>query len=185
MKKDAIYEGTREVRTFVDLYHGAYVLLKKSRSDKRGSYFTTMGSLLLTAFTFEAYLNHIGEKKIEFWKNIERIRLWEKYEALCTVLKLSPDFGKRPYQTLKLLFRFRNSIAHGRSIVLKIAEDVPLTDEPWDYGPKTDWEEFCTIKTAETAYEDTGKVITEIHKASGFGNSPFIGGLTIGSIRRK
>ena len=59
--KDAIYDGTREVRTFVDLAHGADVLIQKTVQEPKGSYDTTMSALLLTAFTFEAYLNHLGE----------------------------------------------------------------------------------------------------------------------------
>jgi hypothetical protein len=54
MAKDGIYEGTREVRTFVDLAHGADVLIGKSEQEPKGSYYTTMSALLLTAFTFEA-----------------------------------------------------------------------------------------------------------------------------------
>ena len=68
MAKDAIYEGTREVRTFVDLAHGADVLIMKTEQEEKGSYYTTMSALLLTAFTFEAYLNHLGDKTIKFWK---------------------------------------------------------------------------------------------------------------------
>ena len=78
MTKDATYEGTREVKTFVDLFHGSKVLLDKSTANKQGSYFTTMGSLLLTAFTFEAFLNHLGQEKIDFWNEIDRISINEK-----------------------------------------------------------------------------------------------------------
>ena len=82
--KDAIYTGTREVRTFVDLNHGADVLIQKTEEEPKGSYYTTMGALLLTAFTFEAYLNHLGQKRIKFWEEIESIKVLEKYAVLGT-----------------------------------------------------------------------------------------------------
>ena len=68
MDKDAIYEVKREVRTFADLAQGADVLIKKTEQDQKGSYYTIMSSLLLTAFTFEAYLNHLGSKRVKFWE---------------------------------------------------------------------------------------------------------------------
>lgn len=73
MSKNAIYSGTREVRTYADLAHGVAVLLEKAKSDAKGSYYTTMGALVLTAFTFEAYLNHLGKETIKFWDEIESI----------------------------------------------------------------------------------------------------------------
>ena len=64
----------REVRTFADLAHGADVLIMKTEKDQSGSYYTIMSSLLLTAFTFEAYLNHLGSKLIKFWKEISLLK---------------------------------------------------------------------------------------------------------------
>ena len=115
MVKDAVYEGEREVRTFADLAHGADVLIMKTEQDQKGSYYTTMSSLLLTAFTFEAYLNHLGDKTIKFWEEIEPIKVMDKYSVLCKELGIKSDFSRRPYQTLRSLFKFRNSIAHGKS----------------------------------------------------------------------
>jgi len=185
MTKDAVCEGEREVRTFVDLFHGSDVLLKKSHSERKGSYHTTMGSLLLTAFTFEAYLNHLGSKIIKFWDEIEKISVLDKYSVLCKELGINPDFSRRPYQTLKLLFRFRNSIAHGRSIVLTKTKDIPATDEPWDHAPKADWEEFCTDDNADRSREDIETIITGLHKTAGLEDYPFIHGMTVSSIKPK
>ena len=115
MAKDAVYEGEREVRTFVDLAHGADVLIMKTEQEQKGSNYTIISSLLLTAFTFEAYLNHLGSKKIKFWDEIESIKVMDKYSVLCKEFEIVPDFSQQPYQTIKALFKFRNSIAHGKS----------------------------------------------------------------------
>lgn len=185
MAKDAIYEGRREVRTFADLAHGADVLIMKTEQDQRGSYYTTMSSLLLTAFTFEAYLNHLGKKNIKFWEEIEPIKVMDKYSVLCKELGITPDFSRRPYQTLKSLFKFRNSIAHGKSTILNETKAVSSRDDPHSHAPRTDWEEYCDLNNARRAKEDISEVITELHKTSGLGDHPFMRGITVISVSIK
>jgi hypothetical protein len=73
MAKDAVFSGEREVRTFVDLSHGSDVMLMKAKESEKGSYYTVMNSLLLRAFTFEAYLNHWGTRRLTFGA------MWNRY----------------------------------------------------------------------------------------------------------
>jgi len=185
MAKDAIYEGTREVRTFVDLAHGADVMIMKTEQDLKGSYYTTMSALLMSAFTFEAYLNHLGEKSIKFWEEIEPIKISDKYSVLCKQFNISPDFSKRPYQTLKSLIKFRNSIAHGKSQILQERKEVSSKDEPYEHIPKAHWEEYCNLENAKKAKDDISLIITELHIAAGLGDYPFIHGAGIGSLTIK
>jgi len=185
MTKKSMYKGTREVRTFVDLNHSSHVLILKTKENRKGSYHTTMAALLLTAFTFEAYLNHLGSGKIKFWDKIESIRVLDKYEVLCKEFDIEVDFSKRPYQTLKSLFKYRNSIAHGKSQILEKTETVNASSDPYDHSPKTQWEEFCTLKNAERAKEDVEQTITELHEAAGEGAYPFINGMTVSSMKLK
>lgn len=185
MAKNAIYEGRREVRTFVDLDHGAGVLIKKSRETQKGSYYTIMGALLLSAFTFVAYLNHVGAEKIKFWDEIESIRVIDKYSVLCKEFDIVPDFSKRPYQTIRTLFKFRNAIAHGKSKILEETKKVDSKCDPYSCSPKTHWEEYCTIENAERAKEDITVIITEIHEKECLGAYPFISGMTVASISIK
>ena len=185
MAKDAVYEGEREVRTFADLAHGADVLIMKTEQDQKGSYYTTMSSLLLTAFTFEAYLNHLGNKTIKFWEEIEPIKVMDKYLVLCKELDLRPDFSRRPYQTLRALFKFRNSIAHGKSQILKETKAVSSKDDPHAHSPRTEWEEYCELNNAKRAKADISEVIKELHRAAGLGDHPFMHGMAIGSVSLK
>jgi hypothetical protein len=185
MAKDAIYEGTREVRTFVDLAHGADVLIMKSELEPSGSNYTTMSALLLTAFTFEAYLNHLGERTIKFWEQIEPIKLMDKYGALCKHLNVEPDFSRRPYQTVRSLFKFRNAIAHGRSQILQETKEVSSLEDPYEHTPKTQWEEFLTLENAKLSAEDVKKIINELHTAAGMKDPPFSHGMAVGSITIK
>jgi len=185
MAKDAVFSGEREVRTFVDLSHGADVMLTFAKESERGSYYTAMSSLLLRAFTFEAYLNHLGSKKAEFWPEIDSIRVMDKYAVLCKMLSVSPDFSRRPYQTVGLLFKFRNSIAHGKSVVLKNSKDVSADDDPYQHIPRATWEEYGTTENAERAKEDISAMIVELHKAAGLGDYPFVHGVGIASMSVK
>lgn len=171
-------EIEREVKTFCDLSNGAYILLEKSKETIEGSYYTTMASLILSAFCFEAYLNHIGNKKIKFWDEIERIGVMSKYRLLCQEFNISPDYGIRPYQTIKSLFRFRNALAHGKSSILKLEDMVDVDTDTINYynNTKEEWEEYCTEQNAERAREDMKKIITELNIAAGEGDYPFSGG---------
>lgn len=178
----ATYSGSREVRTFVDLDHGASVMLMKAKSDERGSYYTLMSALLLTAFEFEAYLNHLGAKSLPYWQEIESIRVMDKYSVLSKKFGLCPDFGRRPDQTLSRLFKFRNAIAHGKSQVVTETKEVDATVEPYELTPKAHWEEFCTLENAERAREDIRRIIQDLHAKSGDGNYPFIHGTGFGSL---
>ena len=174
MARDAVYEATREVRTYVVLAKGAEVLIEKSKQDEEGSFYTRMSSLLLTAFTFEAYLNHLGTKIITFWEEIEPIRVMDKYSVLYKQLKIKPNFGSRPYQTLELLFKFRNAIAHGKSEILEKTKMVRAQDDLHSHKPLTNWEKYCTLDNAKRAKEDISKIINELHKAAGLDGDPFI-----------
>jgi len=185
MAKDSIYEGEREVRTFADLAHGADVLIIKTEQEQKGSYYTIMSSLLLTAFTFEAYLNHLGDKTVKFWDEIESIKVMGKYSVLCKDLNVLPDFSRRPYQTLKTLFKFRNSIAHGKSKILKEVKPVSSQDDPYSHSPKAEWEEYCELKNAKRAKQDISEIIKELHKLAGLGDYPFMHGMTISSVTQK
>ena len=182
MAKDAVYEGEREVRTFVDLSHGSKVLIMKAEQDNNGSYYTLMSSILLTAFTFEAYLNHIGSTKLELWPETETIKVMDKYSQLCKELDINPDYSKRPCQTLSTLFTFRNSIAHGKSKILKTTKKISSKDSPHNHSPKTKWEEYCNLKNAKRAKEDIEIIIKELHNKAGLDDNPFFHGATIATV---
>lgn len=176
MVRKAKLEVEREVKTFCDLSNGAYILLEKSKESIEGSYYTTMASILFTAFTFEAFLNHLGSLKIKFWNEIESIRVLDKYKVLCKEFGVEPMFGQRPYQTMKELFQFRNSIAHGKSQILKREYEVNPDVNMRDFEPKTRWEEYCTQENAERAREDVRKMIEELSEAADEAGCMYVGG---------
>lgn len=182
MEKDAIYDGEREVKTFVDLNHASNVLINQAEEEPKGWYYTVMSSLLLRAFTFEAYLNDLGQNHLKLWDEIESIKVLDKYSILCKELKLTVDFSKRPLQTLTDLFKFRNAIAHGRSRMLEETKIVSSKCEPHHHTPESFWEKYCTLKNAKRAKEDIEAIIIALHTKAGLGDYPFVHGVTISSV---
>ena len=103
----------RPIKTYWGLNHASYVLLEKSKGNDEplengiipGNYYTTMASLIFSAFTLEAYFNHLGSEKINFWKEIEFISVENKLRIFEREFSLDINYGKRPYQTFRDLFK--------------------------------------------------------------------------------
>jgi hypothetical protein len=85
--------------------------------EPNGSKWIFLSSIVLTAFAFEAYLNHVGPTVLTSWKGLERLSPLPKLDLLCEVLKVnfSGPKNKRAVKTIGELFKFRNTLAHGRT----------------------------------------------------------------------
>ncbi len=171
MAKKAVIEQERQVNTYAGLGHAARCLRHTATTVEEGSFFTEMSSLIFSAFTLEAYLNHVGEKLIPYWEELDRLPYYKKLKIITKLISIEPDASMRPYQTIKKLFRFRNNIAHGKSqIIIPDPKITDVNDDLSNYGqPKTDWEEYCNLNNVNMAIEDVEKIIIEIHKAAGLG----------------
>mgnify|MGYP001568389858 CR=1 FL=1 len=178
-------EKEREVKTYAELWHTSYCLLKKGEDDTRGSIHQFMASIVFTAFTLEAYLNHIGPKIFSCWDDLERLSPKEKLNVISDRLKVKIDYGVRPWQVMKDLFGFRNDIAHGKSIKIKANVILPLEQNSDDtlYGfEKTKWEKYRTKKNAIKAREDVESIINILYKTSGIKSDyPFVKGFQLHS----
>lgn len=136
----ARYESTFEVhsKTYAALFHTAWHLLDTAEKQKDGWLLNLQAATVFFAFTFEAYLNHVGAEEIAFWDEIEHISYTEKLMVLAKHLGFSPDKAKRPFQTINLLFRLRNDLAHGRTQKVKkkvISKMPPDHDAAWRVLP--------------------------------------------------
>lgn len=171
--KDAIYRGTRDVRTFAELSHAANTLMRTAREYRRGNLYTALSSLLLRAFTFEAYLNHLGERHLTLWNAGELLGWRKKFAKIRLRLNFTPDESARPYSTLRPLFEFRKLMAHGRSETIIEEREVDSQDADKCFWPLTEWEKFCTFENVERAKQDITAIIRELHKHAGFSDDPF------------
>jgi len=176
----------RTVHTYAELWHGSKVLLERSQAEMKGSKWLWMGSLILTAFSLEAYLNHIGPIIFECWDSLDRLSPEGKLDIICEKLGINLDKGARPRQTVHELIKFRNNLAHGKTVPVPPENTIRDVDQYLDkflgIRPLAVWEKFCTEKKAIRAREDIEKVLQLIHDKVNPENDPlFSTGVTLHS----
>jgi len=163
----------RTINTHVVLWTAAWNALDQATDNIEGSYWNSMSVSLYCAFTLEAYFNHIGPAQFTDWETIERkLRPGDKLRKINKKLGLAPDFGKRPWQTFTHLFKFRDDLAHGKPVTLETdtRERVPKQGHPT--LPLARWEKLCSTTEAQKAFDDTRKMIEQLHKLAGFPDDP-------------
>jgi hypothetical protein len=169
----AYVDHEREVNTYAELWHASWCVLEKGRAARKGSAWQFLSSLILSAFAFEAYMNHVGDEHIANWDDLERA-LSPTAKLRHLSLKFNVDLGgkgERPLQTVYDLMRVRNVLAHGRSETLRpppklISYDDPDIEEQIRTQPNTYWEE-C-IRGPDYALrvrEDLKRVLSALHDA--------------------
>ena len=152
----------REVKTYAEMWHTSHCLLEKGQEDTKGCHHQFMGSLVFTAFTLEAYLNHIGPKVFKCWENMERLGPQEKLNIIADKLKVNINYGLRPWQVMKQLFGFRNDIAHGKSKVMNTNDVMHLqkfSDEQIGELIQTKWEKYCTLQNAKNIVDPKNETV--------------------------
>lgn len=154
--------GTKEVRAAAYNRMTAGYFLKCAEKSLAGQFFTSQASLLFSAFTHEAFLNTLGPKILSFWTELEYLRPQQKLTIIAHTLHHKPDFSQRPYQTLKALFDFRNTMAHGRDETIRLdGEAVPYSPVGM-YAINAVWVAYCTVENAKRALEDVEAIARDL-----------------------
>jgi hypothetical protein len=144
----------RDYRPHAEALHGARVLLDMSAKQPKGCHYLWMGSLLLSAFAFEGYLNFLGKVFFPSWESIGRKLSWRhKAKKIAGHVGLLLDEKSQPFETVALLFQFRNQVAHPKSKELneqyvKDPEKLATPLEMYEHI-KSDEEKFCTEANAK------------------------------------
>jgi hypothetical protein len=180
-KAKVIIEKEREVNTYADMWHTSRCLLDRGIENQKGCYHQFMSSLVFTAFTLEAYFNHIGPQLFQCWPDLERLGPKEKLNVIAERLSVKIEYSKRPWQVMKHLFEFRNDIAHGKSQIIKRLKIVPhrkFSDARLGEQVRTEWEKYCTKLNAQKARVDVEAIINELHRIGKFKpDNPFFTGI--------
>jgi len=170
-KPKVVVHKERSVHMYSELWHASDCVLKLGLKEREGSTWQFLSSIVLTAFAFEAYLNHVGPKTIEGWERIDRKPHRLKFKCLCKTLKVEFDggFGKRPLKTIDDLFKFRDAMAHGRSHN-KSESTTFLADDSLEaflwQQPLTQWEKLIkNSEFANLARQDVQAVLLKLHAA--------------------
>ena len=117
-KRKVKVEKTRQVNTYKIMWQASFWTLDQAKKEVEGSFYQIMASLIFTAFSLEAYLNHIGKIIFECWDDLDRLSPYAKINVIAEKLKVNKKNSKRPFQTIRILFIFRNDLAHGKTITL-------------------------------------------------------------------
>ena len=166
MSKKHIVEGKRRINTYAYMAMSANNSLNCAMNNERGSFYQFMSSLIFSAFTLEAYMNHIGIKRIEYWKEIESIRYMDKLKILYLNSGLEFDKSKRPIQTITQLVKFRNLMAHGKSENISGSKEISTpTLDPGTEVVETEWEKFCNCKEAKRALNDVKEIVETLNSS--------------------
>ncbi|MCW8177378.1 hypothetical protein D8B25_18970 [Verminephrobacter aporrectodeae subsp. tuberculatae] len=143
---------------------GAKHMLRLAKAQAEGQFYTATASLLYSAFTLEAYLNHIGPALYKKnWKCNERMPVIKKFKKLAEEVSVKFNMDERPYGTLTKLFEFRNSRAHGHTLEEKIDQEIE-----WSEGhlPMVgEWSSSAKPEYAEEVLKDVTEIISELDKA--------------------
>ena len=174
VNKLAIWKS-RQVDTYIEMYTVACEFFSQASPKPEGWFYPCLASLTFFAFTFEAYLNHLGSILFRRWDDLEQLSPMRKLNVIAERLGVTVVFGESPFQIIKQLFSFRNNIAHGKSELVEDGITVPMDDSNNSLHsiPRTDWEEFCTLQTATFVKRDVEMSISLLHKKAGLGDNPF------------
>ena len=173
-RRKLVVRRQRPVHSYAELWHASHCVLEVGLREPRGSSWQFLSSAVLTAFSFEAYLNHIGPQTVEDWPAKERFAMWSKFKILRKALGATFPRGRsvRPLKTIAELFAFRDSLAHGKSLELKVEKEQSLAEFEKEHSDlvgsqlRTDWESRVrTSAFAERAREDVEVVIRALDAA--------------------
>ena len=183
MEEKRLVSSHKSVYTVGYLRSVSWHMLERAKVTDKGKNLKIMASIVFSAFTLEAYLNHLGEKLIHYWITIEKnLSPYQKLEVISTTLNLRIDNGQRPFQSFREIFRFRNFLAHGRTEKLTDDSVQKLSEGENPELPKTEWQEALSIKYAQRYLDDTLEMINVLHDESGLDFNPIftpeIGGWT-------
>ena len=84
--------------------------------------------------------------------------------------------AERPCKSVTILFEFRDSMAHGKTVTEEI--DVEVADATFisTSNPRAEWQSFATVAMAEELLADAVEVVRQLHRGSGYDEDPFISG---------
>ena len=161
-----------QVNTYALMWNASWSFLKTAEQEVEGSYYQIMASLIFTAFTMEAYLNHLGKQLLQCWNEIEiSLSPSKKLRLLAEKIGIEIHERKRPFQTVFNIFKFRNWFAHGKTVYFKSEKDFYVLNKKLNkykyHPPETKWMKYCRLQNALNAQEDVEKIIRLFQDKSG------------------
>jgi len=161
--KRTIHSAQREVTPAFTLNQVGKLAINRARADGRGQFLDVLTAQLMCALTVEAVLNHVGKKLFvedtdepQIWAAVERRSPRDKLSAVAERAGMELDWGAKPFQDFGPIFKFRDDLAHAKSLLLHtnnippgaIDNEGSLREDNVP-GLRARWERDCDIETAE------------------------------------
>jgi hypothetical protein len=186
MSKVQIIKERKQI-TYADHWHASKILLERGIQDPKGYYYHFLSSIVFTAFTLEAFVNHIGENIFTSWDDLEKLSPKGKINIICDKLGIKVDYGILPWQIIPEIIGIRNKIAHGRNRLLKEETIIPHNDAYEEVRHKfllADWQKYATQENAERARAEIEKVLKIIFNKAGIEDENLFNfGMQVGEVR--
>ncbi len=170
MDEQRLVSRSRRVNMFGELSAANRVLLENAQQKRAGYHFEYLSCIIVTAFKYEAFLNHLACRVLDEWSKFDRQSYRKKQAQILTHIGLCVLDSRRPFQTLAVLFEARNELAHGKAELLihdSIIEHGDI-EQMRRRKPLTKWEELCTLEFITQAYDDTEEIAELMWKLAGF-----------------
>jgi len=168
MGKKAKYHAKRTITTYGLHRSASWTIFEIAKSSDVTQYYHIMMAMILSAFTLEAYLNHVGASLIKSWVILkEKLSPKEKLEFLSESLDIPVNFGERPFQTFITIFRFRNKLAHAETEFVEEEGEIIVKEGDPAPRPLTEWEKQINIETGQRFLDDTKEMIKYLNEKTG------------------
>jgi hypothetical protein len=168
-------QASTTTNTYVYCRIAARDALKKAQEKQQGWFYFAMMAGVFAAFTVEGYLNHLGQKRVRDWSELERkLGPREKLLLLRDMLHLSVDMARRPFQTLRDMLRLRDALAHGKTLTVPSDSVVGDPDDETARYPQPGWKQLCSLRSIERMVEDAEKMVRHLCAESGSKRDPFV-----------
>ena len=162
-----------ETFTHKILWQCCLMQIETARRRKRGAQYFHMSAMLMAYLTYEAYINFLGERLApDEWAKEREFFRKEPYQGIEGKLKLISEKsfivgiekGKRPYQTIINLKKFRDFLSHGKPN--KYSKTIQHTRDnmPPLFGNYDKIDSLVTPEQAEIAVEDVEEFIRFLHE---------------------
>ena len=159
---DLMDGNTQLKRYFITHNHliGAAEYFAQQMTVKSEISFNAMGCALFCALALEASINYIGSEKFSIWnEHLEKkLSPQGKLELIASHAQYKVDYGQKPFQSFRELFKLRNQLVHGKMQVLDYKDAR---------RPTSLLETLCTGERAKSFLQDTEQMVTILHDISG------------------
>ncbi len=170
-KKLGPVRASTTTRTYVYCRVAARDALAHAKALSSGSFYFYMMAATFAAFTVEAFLNDLGERKVHAWASVERgLGPKEKLTFLTQSLHLQVDHSRRPFQTLRDMVRVRHALAHGRTLESTSEKAVVNLATDW---PDPAWKKPCRPTSVARMVEDAELIVRDLNARVGSRRDPF------------